>query len=591
MFWFLEDVDRLLHERTALEERAGSAPWLKGFAWSLPGGELVVDADIEAHDHVYQVRMTYPQQFPACLPSVRLRDEASSSTRISTHQYMSGELCLEWAADTWEPEVTGAQMLESAHRLFEIENPLGTASVDPREVAPSRHRLTQGQELRFEFFRFVATSTLRERTRSLADGSNGTITLLYFVFQDKGSALVVQTMTTVDNAWSDATVPSRIQHYAIVKQGLFYCSDTWRRDAEPNSVAALLSAFDDDEDFRGRLQGAIETGTAAYLLVIDGERQLHLLHLSEKDGVVAAISGIDAAEAFNSLRVGVETARLRTKRVGIVGLGSAGSKIAVSLARAGVGSFVLVDDDVLLPENLVRNDLDWRNVGEHKVDAVADRLGVIAPGVTIDRRRVRLAGQESNTTTAGVLRALGECDLIIDATADPEAFNLLSFVATKSQRMMTWLEVFGGGLGGLVGRYRPDKDPAPQRMREAFNAYSTTTEDPPASAGQYQVRDGKGEVLTALDSDVGVIANWAVHVAIDQLLESEPSLFPYSMYLIGLRRGWIFDAPFHTIPLETGPPDKAHAPETSPESLKAGLDFIGELLAQSTNAASPTDGT
>ena len=40
-----------------------------------------------------------------------------------------------------------------------------------------------------------------------------------------------------------------------------------------------------------------------------------------------------------------------------------GSKLAASLARSGVRRFVLVEEDVLLPENLVRNDLDWRDVG------------------------------------------------------------------------------------------------------------------------------------------------------------------------------------------------------------------------------------
>ncbi len=43
--------------------------------------------------------------------------------------------------------------------------------------------------------------------------------------------------------------------------------------------------------------------------------------------------------------------------VAIVGIGSVGSKIAVSLARSGVRNFVLVDDDILAPQNLVRHQL------------------------------------------------------------------------------------------------------------------------------------------------------------------------------------------------------------------------------------------
>ena len=39
--------------------------------------------------------------------------------------------------------------------------------------------------------------------------------------------------------------------------------------------------------------------------------------------------------------------RLAQKRVGVVGLGSGGGFVALSLAMSGVGKFVLIDDDTL----------------------------------------------------------------------------------------------------------------------------------------------------------------------------------------------------------------------------------------------------
>ncbi len=35
----------------------------------------------------------------------------------------------------------------------------------------------------------------------------------------------------------------------------------------------------------------------------------------------------------------------------------------MTLARSGVANLLLVDDDLFLPDNLVRHDLDWRDVG------------------------------------------------------------------------------------------------------------------------------------------------------------------------------------------------------------------------------------
>ena len=70
----------------------------------------------------------------------------------------------------------------------------------------------------------------------------------------------------------------------------------------------------------------------------------------------------------------------RVRTVALVGCGSMGSKIAVALARAGVGHFLLVDDDILLPENLVRHDLDWREIGTHKAASLSRRIQLVNPG-------------------------------------------------------------------------------------------------------------------------------------------------------------------------------------------------------------------
>ena len=90
-------------------------------------------------------------------------------------------------------------------------------------------------------------------------------------------------------------------------------------------------------------------------------------------------------EPSSSPRLDKNHSDLATRKVAIVGCGSMGSKIATTLARSGVGEFILVDDDILLPENLVRNDLDWREVALHKVDGLADKLEYVQPGTQCKR--------------------------------------------------------------------------------------------------------------------------------------------------------------------------------------------------------------
>ena len=56
------------------------------------------------------------------------------------------------------------------------------------------------------------------------------------------------------------------------------------------------------------------------------------------------------------------------------------------------------------------------------------------------------------------------------------------------------------------------------------------------------------EPMIATDADVTVFAAHMSSLSIDALLEFEPSAFGAAAYLIGLRRTWLFDAPFDTRP-------------------------------------------
>jgi sulfur-carrier protein adenylyltransferase/sulfurtransferase len=150
---------------------------------------------------------------------------------------------------------------------------------------------------------------------------------------------------------------------------------------------------------------------------------------------------------------------LGNKRVGIVGCGALGAKIAASLARSGICAFVLVDDDIFKPGNLVRHDLDVASLGAHKAEALAARLKAITAGITVSARRVLLGGQESSGSTASVLDELATCDLLIDATADPQAFNFVASVARSRLCPIVWAEVYAGGIGGFTARLRPGIEP------------------------------------------------------------------------------------------------------------------------------------
>ena len=167
--WYLSNLARYRQEFEAVAALATEATWLMMAVWRIDEGKLCLVADIEAHGHRYPVRMTYPANYPANPPTVRPKE---ANQHWSNHQFgYGGELCLEWGPDNWHDEITGSDVLLSAHKLLNIENPKDEGA-SPL-IVPSRHSLTLGQELRFTFFRFLLDDALMKYTQSLPDNARG----------------------------------------------------------------------------------------------------------------------------------------------------------------------------------------------------------------------------------------------------------------------------------------------------------------------------------------------------------------------------------------------------------------------------------
>lgn len=79
----------------------------------------------------------------------------------------------------------------------------------------------------------------------------------------------------------------------------------------------------------------------------------------------------------------LETDVMNKKCAVILGCGSVGSLVAMELARAGIGHFVLVDADTLEYHNLCRHQCGIEDVGDLKVNALRRKLLNINPNVDI----------------------------------------------------------------------------------------------------------------------------------------------------------------------------------------------------------------
>ena len=580
MTWFLRDFGRLDMERRQFEAMREMSPWMSPPVWRWATGALEVDLDIKIDGQNYPLRLRYPYAFPACPPSVYPRDQ---KVRWSNHQYgPGGELCLEIGPDNWVPEVTGAQMIESAYRLLEAERPLSAKR--PVVELPSRHQLTPGQSLRSTHNRFLITENLINHLSSVEGGTVKAMIVIQ-IGHGKNYTFVVSSLQNSDGTWwKDSSFPVlALAENRYKWSGYAACSNETTNLPLINSTDILIEQIKKFEIPTSRDQLS-NTGHEFFLFFGGGREPVLVWALSPSIGALS-LESLRAEHSFaRRLEPGYE--KLASRRVGIVGAGSVGSKVASSLARAGVGGILLFDGDILLPGNLVRHDLDWTSVGGHKVDELAWRLAVIRPGIDVTVWRTLLTGQEASASVAAALDALASCDLIVDATADGEIFGLVGSHAAAHRRPMIWAEVLEGGIGGLVARARPGEEPAPLVTRSRILNWCVTMNAPWGRSGDGYASVGDNDsLLVADDADVTVIAAHCARLTIDTLLERMPSDFPHSVYFIGLRRSWIFSEPFDTHPVDVGTPDDSEAADSVPkEVVKENIAFLQSLLPESTDA-------
>ena len=246
-------------------------------------------------------------------------------------------------------------------------------------------------------------------------------------------------------------------------------------------------------------------------------------------------------------RPGAVVAATATARVAVVGLGSLGSKVATSLARAGVTNFAFVDGDVLLPENMGRHDSDLFSAGLMKTEAAALKVRRVATGpVTVATFNHNVVDGSNPAIHADTVAALASADLIIDATANPDAFNFLADLASEERRRFVWGEIFAGGLGGYIAYATPDRTSCPSCVRTAFHAHAAEWPAAPGGAPEPYGAEGPGggPPIVATDADVGVLA--AVLSALSLRLLTNDLDDHAPLLLVGLKRGWIFDRAFDT---------------------------------------------
>ena len=240
------------------------------------------------------------------------------------------------------------------------------------------------------------------------------------------------------------------------------------------------------------------------------------------EGIVNFIP--EHSEIYSRSKGLLETSLLEKCKVGVVGLGSGGSTVALELAKAGVANFVLIDFDRLELGNMARHICGTGDLGRYKTKAVRDLLYGKNPYI-----HVQTAELDINQNLVQTKLLLKDCDLIIAGTDnDRSRFNLNS-IALEYKITTIFGRALTRACGGDVLRVRPHQGPCLgcvftkdflESRQEEISQFRQSRSETPAYVPDEEV---KATIQVGLPSDILPISNMIVKLALVELSRGKAS--------------------------------------------------------------------
>ena len=222
----------------------------------------------------------------------------------------------------------------------------------------------------------------------------------------------------------------------------------------------------------------------------------------------------------------LETGVMLNKSAIIAGCGSVGSLVAMELARSGVGSFMLVDNDILEYHNICRHQCGVKDVGRYKADALEEKILNINPNARIVKQntileRVKKEDFDSFCTKDTVIIGCGD-----NRESDLYANNNVSFVYDiPFVSIGFWERAFAGeifySIPGSTACYNCQfenfKEDGDARVNSNHRFYLDET----------NLQDAKFE--PGISVDINFVTNIGIKIVLDILNMNDSSYIPRVM--------------------------------------------------------------
>jgi len=168
-----------------------------------------------------------------------------------------------------------------------------------------------------------------------------------------------------------------------------------------------------------------------------------------------SIERVDRERLFERGGIGIKSF-IKDLSIAIIGCGSLGSPLAISLSKCGISKFLLVDNERVEPENVARHVCGFLEAGFNvpKSEAIKDRLLRHFPYIecrTYNENILALLQKEEFL--------LNDCNLVVVATGNLAVEKRLNYLLRKriitSPLLYLWMEPFG--VAGQILYVHPEK--------------------------------------------------------------------------------------------------------------------------------------
>lgn len=227
-------------------------------------------------------------------------------------------------------------------------------------------------------------------------------------------------------------------------------------------------------------------------------------------------------DIFERVRGLFETNALSAATVAIFGVGSGGSRVALELAMAGVGSFLLIDGDRIDPGNVIRHVCGLADVGRFKTKAVRDLILAKNPLADV-RTRETPCTWDNARDVADLIRS---ADVVVCGTDTRESRLLINRISVRERKVAIFAGTFQRAYGGQVQRVTPSESACYQCFVDALPEVADDQEVSSAeNAAARAYSDRPVAVEPGLSNDISPMSTMCVKLTILELLRGKPSTF------------------------------------------------------------------